>query len=141
MAADFKAIGYRLPTEAEWEYIARGANSSSDIYSGDSSIGWVAWHYGNSDNKSHEVKTKPKANSLGIYDMSGNVSEFCWDWFGSISPSTEATGSATGTNRVSRGGSWGSFVEKDCSVNYREESITPYKRFVTSGFRVVRNAL
>ena len=97
MAADFKATGYRLPTEAEWEYIARGANSSSYIYSGDSSIGWVAWYKDNSDNKSHKVKTKPKANSLGIYDMSGNVFEFCWDWFGSISPSTEATGSATGT--------------------------------------------
>lgn len=97
MAADFKATGYRLPTEAEWEYIARGANSSSYIYSGDSSIGWVAWYKDNSDNHSHEVKTKPKANSLGIYDMSGNVFEFCWDWFGSISPSTEATGSATGT--------------------------------------------
>ena len=141
MAADFKATGYRLPTEAEWEYIARGANSSSYIYSGDSSIGWVAWYKDNSDNKSHEVKTKPKANSLGIYDMSGNVFEFCWDWFGSISPSTEATGSASGTMRVKRGGSFNSWNKDECTVYYREESHIPYKRFVNCGFRVVRNAL
>ena len=140
MAADFKATGYRLPTEAEWEYIARGANSSSYIYSGDSSIGWVAWYKDNSDNKSHKVKTKPKANSLGIYDMSGNVFEFCWDWFGSISPSTEATGSATGTNRVIRGGSFTSWNNEECTVSYRE-SQTPSARYVICGFRVVRNAL
>ena len=140
MAADFKATGYRLPTEAEWEYIARGANSSSYIYSGDSSIDWVAWYLDNSDNKSHEVKTKPKANSLGIYDMSGNVFELCWDWFGSISPSTEATGSATGTNRVIRGGAFNSWNNEECTVSYRE-SQTPNARYVICGFRVVRNAL
>lgn len=142
MAADFKATGYRLPTEAEWEYIARGANNSSTTYSGSNYLSYVGW-YCNDLNciKSHEVKTTYLANSLGIYDMSGNVFEFCWDWFRSISPSTDATGSATGTVRVIRGGSFLSMKEEYCTVSYRENFCKPNERKVGCGFRVVRNAL
>ena len=141
MAADFKATGYRLPTEAEWEYITRGANSSSTTYSGSNYLSYVAW-YCNDLNciMSHEVKTK-NANSLKIYDMSGNVSEFCWDWSRSISPSTDATGSATGTVRVIRGGCFLSMKEEYCTVSYREDFCKPNERKVGCGFRVVRNAL
>ncbi len=87
---DFNADGYRLPTEAEWEYIAREAGTSTKTYSGSDTIDDVAWYWNNSGSKTHEVMTKA-ANSLGIYDMSGNVWEWCWDWYGSVSNSTPDT--------------------------------------------------
>ena len=86
---DISAKGYRLPTEAEWEYLAREAATSSTTYSGSNTIDAVAWYISNSSSKTHEVKTK-NANSLGVYDMSGNVLEWCWDLNGSISSSTGA---------------------------------------------------
>ena len=76
---DKEAKGYRLPTEAEWEYIAREAGTSTTTYSGSDTIDDVAWYSSNSSSKTHEVKGK-NANSLGIYDMSGNVYEWCYDW-------------------------------------------------------------
>ncbi len=141
--ADFTVDGYRLPTEAEWEYIAREANNSSTTYSGSDTIGDVAWYSTNSNNKTHEVKTDKvegtnSANVLGIYDMSGNVWELCYDWYGSISSSTGSAGAASGDYRVFRGGCWGNNAD-DCAVS-RRFNYDPDLRSFNLGFRVVRSS-
>ncbi len=100
---------FRLPTEAQWEYAARGGYKSKGYtYSGSNAIDDVAWHWYNSDRTTHPVKTKAP-NELGIYDMSGNVLEWCSDWYDSYSSAaqTDPTGPSTGSYRVRRGGSWG----------------------------------
>ena len=138
LSYDKTADGYRLPTEAEWEYIAREAGTSSTTYSGSNTIGDVAWYKSNSSSKTHEVKGK-KANSLGIYDMSGNVWEWCYDWYSSINSSTADTGAASGNYRVERGGSWGSDASY-CTVSYRDSVNLPNGRINCLGFRVVRSS-
>ena len=105
---------FRLPTEAEWEYAARGGKYSKDYvykYSGSNDADEVAWYYDNSGDETHPVKTK-KANKLGLYDMSGNVWEWCNDWYGSYQSNsrTNPTGPSEGEYRVLRGGSWDFFV-------------------------------
>jgi len=103
--------GYRLPTEAQWEYAARGGSGSPGnyTYSGSDTVGDVAWYWDNSDIKTHEVGKKAP-NGLGFYDMSGNVSEWCWDWYSSSyysgSPANDPMGADSGSGRVLRGGSW-----------------------------------
>ena len=127
---------FRLPTEAEWEYAARGGNKSNGYkYAGSNDIGDVAWYYGNSKNKTHAVKTK-SPNELGLYDMAGNVWEWCQDWFGSYGsgPQSDPTGPTTGSFRVLRGGSLLSRA-KICRVSYRQYYDSEFKGS-SYGFRL-----
>ena len=127
---------FRLPTEAEWEYAARGGNKSQGYkYSGSNTIGNVAWYWDNSSSATHNVKTK-SPNELGIYDMSGNVYEWCEDWYGSYSSGsqTNPTGPSSGSYRVFRCGSWGS-VAWSCRVSIRGND-DPVSRYSYYGFRL-----
>lgn len=134
---DFTANGYRLPTEAEWEWAGRGGESCT--YAGNDEIDEVAWYTGNTNNSgTRDVKSK-KANAYGLYDMSGNVSEWCWDWYGdNMSSDTASSGSASGSNRCLRGGTWYT-IARWAQVAYRD-NYYPYVRNYGYGFRLVRSA-
>ncbi|MFH0991873.1 MAG: SUMF1/EgtB/PvdO family nonheme iron enzyme [bacterium] len=130
---------YRLPTEAEWEYSARGGNRSQGYtYCGSNTLDSVAWHLGNSDYRPHSVGTM-KANELGIFDMSGNVDEWVNDWDGpcTTSAQTNPTGPESGVVRMSRGGGWYS-SDNGCRIVLRGGG-GPDIRFVNVGFRIARN--
>jgi formylglycine-generating enzyme required for sulfatase activity len=128
---------YRLPTEAEWEYAARGGNKSNGYkYSGSNNVNDVAWHDGNSGGKTHRIGTK-SPNELGIYDMSGNVWEWVSDWYGKYSEGaqTNPAGPSSGSLRVNRGGSW-YYDARICRVSFRHYN-APNIRNPYIGFRLV----
>ena len=142
---NWDANGYRLPTEAEWEYAARAGNGTTEtlIWSGtdkEDELGNYAWYKINSENKTHEVGTK-KPNAYGLYDVSGNVGEWCWNRFTEKYDTekdggSDPKGASSGLNRVFRGGGW-SYKPGDCAVSCRSRS-GPNYRFDRVGFRVVR---
>jgi sulfatase modifying factor 1 len=138
-AVKWTANGYRLPTEAEWEFAARGGTGSKgSTYSGMNIIDSVAWYNMNSGSNTHPV-TKKRANELGLYDMSGNVFEWCWDLYGAYSSAeqTDPKGSKDGSYRMLRGGSFSS-SDYYSRVAYRFDN-TPNLRNSTYGFRCVQD--
>ncbi|MBN1293186.1 MAG: formylglycine-generating enzyme family protein, partial [Candidatus Latescibacteria bacterium] len=141
---DFSKNGYRLPTEAEWEYVCR-AGTTSKYYSGDDEIGLnkASWYGANSDNKTHPVGRKDP-NDWGLYDMHGNVWELCNDWYGekyySESPEKNPTGPETDTQRVMRGGSWATQLQYNSSSNRHYFPVQQTDRNEYVGFRVVRGS-
>jgi formylglycine-generating enzyme required for sulfatase activity len=139
-AVKWTANGYRLPTEAEWEFAARGGTKSQGYaYSGSNAVDTVAWYSGNAGSSTHPVGKKG-ANELGLNDMSGNAWEWCWDLYGSYSASaqTDPKGSTSGSYRVTRGGSY-DYKESFCRVAYRQNYWTPTDRVDRFGFRCVQD--
>ncbi|WP_288014784.1 SUMF1/EgtB/PvdO family nonheme iron enzyme [Sphaerochaeta sp.] len=140
VTCDWTKRGYRLPTEAEWEFAARGGlQSQGYLYAGSNTVGDVAWFRDNSSSRTHDSGTKA-ANELGLHDMSGNVWEWCWDWYGDVYPSdlpqTNPTGLSTGTSRILRGGCWGgdSAMALRLSARYL---YTPSDLYKHIGFRLI----
>lgn len=131
---------FRLPTEAEWEFAARGGNNSNGyMYSGGNVLNDIAWYYGNSGSRTHPVGKK-KPNELGLYDMSGNVYEWCQDWYGHYGSGTitNPQNDESGSVHVYRGGGW--LDNEECNVSHRN-SMLPSSWGSRIGFRLAASAL
>ena len=136
--SEMTGLYFRLPTEAEWEYAARGGQRSQGYtYAGSNDIDQVGWYNGNSSNKTHAVGQK-QPNELGIYDMTGNVWEYCYDWHMpySAQAQTNPTGAATGDKHVLRGGCY-HYDSKNCTNTNRHSYYTPDKGGASTGLRIV----
>ena len=136
-AEGLNCTGYRLPTEAEWEYAAR--LPASKVYAGSDSVDGVAWYSANSGSTTHAVKTKT-ANDRGLYDLSGNVWEWVWDWYQSdyeSLTSTDPIGAVTSAARVFRGGAW-NYTANNARAAHRSGN-APALRYEYLGFRIVRS--
>ena len=139
VTCDFSAKGYRLPTEAEWEYAAREASKELNFrYSGSNDPDAVGWHSANSDGRIHPIR-KREPNSLGLYDMSGNAAEWVWNWYSGYSSLSKLphTGPDSGTDKVFRGGSWFQ-PASDMRVTNRDHA-KPLIQKNYLGFRVARS--
>jgi formylglycine-generating enzyme required for sulfatase activity len=141
-ACDFEANGYRMPTEAEWEFAARGGiRSQGFLYAGKDNPDYVAWYYGNSGAQIQNVGQK-QPNELGMYDMSGNGWEWCWDWYGedyyAESPPVDPRGPSSGTERIRRGGSFMNNAP-DIRTTFRSADLAD-NRYQVAGLRVMRLA-
>ena len=136
-------LDFDLPTEAQWEYACR-AGTATTYYWGDAMDGAYAWYSGNSGSKTHPVGTK-LPNAWGLYDMSGNVWEWCRDRYGTLAYGTDPVGSASGSYRVERGGSW-YYNSGYCASSYRDYAAPSirgysgpsYRNYAYYGFRLVR---
>jgi formylglycine-generating enzyme len=140
VTCDFSKNGFRLPTETEWEYAAKGGGLSSGYkYSGGNDLNEVGWYRVNSKGTTNPGEQK-KANELGLFDMSGNVFEWCWDRFGlyASSPVKDPRGPSKGSFRVMRGGAWGN-TDGECRPTFRAW-ISPKDSGTNIGFRVVATA-
>ncbi len=127
-------LDFDLPTEAQWEYACRAGTTTTYSY-GNSANGNYMWYTSNSSSKTHPVGSK-SANPWGLYDMHGNVWEWCLDWYGTLAYGTDPKGSSSGSYRVSRGGSWGSNADR-CTSSSRDYD-TPSDGDYYNGFRLVR---
>lgn len=137
---NFKANGYRLPTEAEWEFAAWGGNQSQGFeYAGSNHLDEVGWYNKNANGQTHPVALK-QANELGLYDMSGNAWEWCWDWYGPCSAETQENpkGPESGSYRVLRGGGWIDYPQY-CRAAVRN-NYDPAGRDDSIGFRLARSS-
>jgi len=135
----YATTGWRLPTEAEWEYAYRADSSAAWYFGSDSNLlRTYAWFGSNSSSTTHPVARK-QPNAWGLYDMAGNVLEFCWDWYGSYPGTvTDPVGPPSGSHRVIRGGSW----RYDASLTraaYRDRNAPDYRDYDGVGFRLARS--
>ena len=142
IACDFAANGYRLPTEAEWEYACR-AGTTTEYFNGNSetNLSSVGWYAGNANTATHNVGGK-EVNPFGLYDTHGNVVEWCWDRYDPVyyrtSPSVDPRGPDSGTDRVQRGGSYFQANIEGCRSAFRSNYLAPKYGGRDTGFRVVR---